>query len=275
MPTKSSVVLPPGTIDCHVHLFGPPDRFPYDEHGDYAPPLFRPKDAADLFESLGVQRAVYVQPSIYGTDNSAQLEGALEVGVPFRAVVVVSSQITPEELQSYHRQGARGLRFTLAHPGSLPIDELESWASRVSEFGWHIEFLVRGEQLIDLEQRIARLPCPAVIDHMGMFPVSEGVKHPACKALLRLMDRGVWTKLSGPYRLVADAFPYDPVKPAVREIVSARPDRVVWGSDWPHVFAKTAPGDTSDLVDLLADWVPDQETLENILVKNPETLYGF
>lgn len=275
MSRGSNIVLPPGSTDCHVHLFGPADRFPYDAHGDYPPPSFRPKDAANLFQSLGIQRAVYVQPSIYGVDNSAQLEGALEVGIPFRAVVVAHDQIGRQELEDYHRRGARGLRFTLAHPGSLAVDDLEAWASRVSGLGWHIEFLVRGEQLINLEQRIASLPCPAVIDHMGMFPISEGEKHPARGALLRLMERGHWTKLSGPYRLLADRFPYDLVKPVVQELVSARPDRVVWGSDWPHVFAKSAPAQTSALVDLLADWVPDEKTREKILVENPASLYGF
>lgn len=275
MPKRAQVALPPGSVDCHVHLFGATERYPAADDGDYAPPAFRPADAARLFDALGIERAVYVQPSIYGTDNSAQLDGAREVGLPFRAVVVVNRHIEQGRLAKLHQQGARGVRFALAHPGSLPIEDLEFMAGRVTDLGWHIEFLLRGNQLVELESRILNLPCPAVIDHMGMFPAIEGTTHQACEALLRLLDRGHWAKLSGPYRLCGDNFPYPTVQPVVHELIRARPDRIVWGSDWPHVFAKGAPAHTSTLVDLLADWIPDERTRENVLVTNPAILYGF
>jgi predicted TIM-barrel fold metal-dependent hydrolase len=138
-----------------------------------------------------------------------------------------------------------------------------------------VQFLAKGPQLVELEPRIAALPCDAVIDHIGMIRPSDGQAQPAFQALLRLVRRGCWVKLSGAYRLSAEAPPYRDLAPFARELVAARPDRILWASDWPHVFVKGTMPNTTDLLDLLAEWVPDADTRRRILVDNPAALFGF
>jgi predicted TIM-barrel fold metal-dependent hydrolase len=224
---------------------------------------------------LGIQRAVVIQPSVYGDDNRAQLQGAKEIDIPTRAVIVVRHETSDQELATLHRQGARGLRYVLAHPGGLPLSDLERWAARVNELGWHIQLLAKGPQLLELASRIDKLACPVVIDHIGMFRPGDGLDQPVFKAVLRLLVQGHRVKLSGAYRLSQQLPPYPELIPYVTQLVAARPDRIVWASDWPHVFVKSTIPNTTDLLDLLADWVPDEATRNRILVDNPAALYGF
>jgi predicted TIM-barrel fold metal-dependent hydrolase len=267
--------VPPGATDTHFHLFGPASRYPMVDVREYTPPVIAPADARRLFDVLGIERAVVIQPSIYGDDNRAQLEGATEVGIPVRAVVVAAADTPERELTRLHEQGARGLRFILAHPGGLPLSDLERAAERIKDFGWHIQFLAKGPQLLEIAPRIEKLACPAVIDHIGMIRPADGLAQPAFQALLRLLRQGHWVKLSGAYRLSAEPPPYGNLIPYVRELVAARPDRIVWASDWPHAFVKGAMPNTTDLLDLLVDWVPDEGNRRRILVDNPAALYGF
>jgi predicted TIM-barrel fold metal-dependent hydrolase len=274
-PRKPRFDVPAGAIDTHFHLFGPPSRYVMVNEREYTPPLITPAQARHLFDTLGIARAVAIQPSIYGDDNRAQLEGAAEIGIPFRAVVVAPYATPDRQMVALHEQGARALRFVLAHPGGLPVAELERSAARCKELGWHIQFLAKGPQLLELEPRIARLACPAVIDHIGMIRPPEGVRQPAFQAVLRLLRQGHWVKLSGAYRLSQEEPPYRDLVPYVRELIAARPDRIVWASDWPHVFVKGRMPNTTDLLDLLVDWVPDEATRRRVLVENPSKLYGF
>lgn len=267
--------VPPGATDTHFHLFGPRDRYGLVEVREYTPPLITPADAARLFATLGIERAVVIQPSVYGEDNRAQLEGASQVGIPTRAVVVARYETPDEDLARLHEQGARGLRYVLAHPGGLPVSDLERWARRVNALGWHIQVLAKGDQLAELAPRLEQLDCPVVIDHMGMFRPEDGVGQPAFQAVLRLLRRGHWVKLSGGYRLSRQPPPYPDLVPFARELVATRPDRIVWASDWPHAFLKSPMPNTTDLLDLLVDWVPEEEARNRILVQNPAALYGF
>jgi predicted TIM-barrel fold metal-dependent hydrolase len=141
--------------------------------------------------------------------------------------------------------------------------------------GWHIQLLAKGEQLLELLPRIEKLACPAVIDHIGMFRPAEGLGQPAFQAVLRLLGQGHWVKLSGVYRLSREAPAYPDLRPFLAELVAARPDRLVWASDWPHAFVKGTMPDTTDLLDLLGEWVPDEAVRRQILVENPAALYGF
>jgi len=274
-PRKPRFKMPDGATDTHFHLFGPQNRYSLVTLREYTPQLITPTMARQLFDTLGIQRAVVIQPSVYGEDNRAQLEGAREIGIPTRAVIVARHDTSDKELVALHEQGARGLRYVLAHPGGLPLAELERWALRAKELGWHIQFLAKGPQLLEIAPRLEKLACPAVIDHIGMFKPSDGLHQPVFQAVLRLLRQGHWVKLSGAYRLSAQAPPYIELKPYVARLVGARPDRLVWASDWPHVFIKTPMPNTTDLLDLLADWVPDEATRNRILVDNPAALYGF
>jgi predicted TIM-barrel fold metal-dependent hydrolase len=274
-PRPPRIKMPAGATDTHFHLFGPQDQYPLVQEREYTPPLITPALARQLFDTLGIQRAVVIQPSVYGEDNRAQLEGAKEIGIPIRAVIVARHETSDQELAALHQQGARGLRYVLAHPGGLPLSDLERWAARAKELGWHIQLLAKGPQLLEIAPRIEKLRCPAVIDHIGMFRPGDGLDQPLFQAVLRLVRKGHWVKLSGAYRLSQEQSPYTELKPYVTQLVAARPDRILWASDWPHVFVKNKIPNTTDLLDLLADWVPDEATRDQILVDNPAALYGF
>ena len=275
-PRKPRIEVPPGATDTHIHLFGgPPSRYPLVTDREYSPPLITPEDARHLFDTIGIERFVVIQPSVYGTDNRAQLEGAAEVGLDFRAVVVVPFETSENELGRLHDQGARALRIVLAHPGGLPVSRVPRFAERIKDMSWHIQFLAKGPQLVEIEPMISRLTCPAVIDHMGMFRPEEGFQQPAFQATLRLLKAGHWVKLSGAYRLSKQTPPYPELTPYIQELVATEPDHVLWASDWPHVFLKTAMPNTTDLFDQLGVWVPDESIRRKILVDNPARLYGF
>jgi predicted TIM-barrel fold metal-dependent hydrolase len=271
---KPRIEVPNGATDTHFHLFGP--DYPYADGREYTPPDARASEARRVFDTLGIERFVVIQPSVYGTDNACQLEQGAGIGLPMRAIVVVPRDISDGELERMDDLGVRGVRFTLAHAGALDPADIEFYAARMAELGWHLQFMVKPGQLVQLEPRLARLPCPVVIDHMTMPKPADGVEQPAFRALLRLIKAGhCWVKLTGAYRL-SEAQPHYPdLAPFAQALVAARPDRVVWGSDWPHVAFKGRMPNTTDLMDLLADWVPDAANRKRVLVDNPATLYGF
>jgi predicted TIM-barrel fold metal-dependent hydrolase len=274
-PRKPRMKMPAGATDTHFHLFGPASRYALVHEREYTPPVITPAQARHLFDTLGIERAVVIQPSVYGEDNRAQLEGAADVGIAVRAVIVAPYETSDREYAKLHEQGARGLRYILAHPGGLPVSNLERHAERIKDMGWHIQFLAKGPQLLELAPRIEKLACPVVIDHIGMIRPADGVAQPAFQAVLRLMRKGHWVKLSGAYRLSQEQPPYRDLIPYAYELVAARPDRIVWASDWPHAFVKGAMPNTTDLLDMLEEWVPDEAARRRMLVDNPAALYGF
>jgi len=273
-PRKPRLKAPPGATDSHFHILGPATRYPYVENREYTPPDALPSACRHLFDTLGISRAVLIQPSVYGTDNSCMVEAAPQLGIPSRMVVVVPFDTPDKELVRLHDAGARAVRFILAHVGGLPLADLERFSARIKDMGWHIQLLLRPNHLIELEPRLAKLPTDFVIDHMGFVRPSEGLEQPAFQALLRLIRGGrCWVKFTAGYRFSAEAPPYRDGIPYAQALVEARPDRLLWGSDWPHVMFKIA--DTTDLFDMLLDWVPDEQALKRILVDNPGALFGF
>ena len=193
-------------------------------------------------------------------------------------MVVVAHDDTPErELQRLHDAGARGVRFILAHPGGVPLAGLERTADRIRGMGWHCQFLLRPSHLVELEPRLARLSTDYVIDHMGLIrPAEGGMAQPAVQALLRLVRGGrCWVKLTGAYRLSSEPPPYRDLIPLAAALVEARPDRLLWGSDWPHVMVKGSMPNTTDMLDLLLEWILDDAHRSQILAVNPEVLFSF
>lgn len=273
---KPRIAMPPGATDTHFHLFGPEARYPYVPVREYTPPDIAAQEARRVFDILGVQRCVIIQPSVHGLDNRCQLEEGAKIGLPLRAVVVTPRDVPDAELERLEGLGARGMRFILAHVGGLDPADLEFYADRMKEIGWHIQFILRPQHLIELEPRLAKLSCPIVIDHMSLLKPADGLQQPAFQALLRLLKAGhTWAKLTGAYRL-SDAQPYYPdLTQFARAMVATRPDRIVWGSDWPHAAFKGPMPNTTDLVDLLGEWVPDEAARKRILVDNPAVLYDF
>ena len=275
-PSSPSFVLPEGATDCHMHLFGTAPQFPYVSDRDYTPAEAGAAAARALYDKLGIKRFVAIQPSVYGADNRCQLEFAAAVGLPFRAIVVLPSDVSDQEMTRLHDQGVRGVRYILAHPGGLDTANLERSADRARAFGWHLEFLLKPEQLIELAPRLMKLSCPVSCDHIAFIKPDLGTSQPAFEALQRLLESGHgWVKFSGAYRISGKAEQYDAVLPFARKLAERFPDRIVWGSDWPHVGQMQVMPATTPLLNLLQIWVPDEQQRRRILVDNPNVLYGF
>ncbi len=275
-PLPPSFALPENATDCHMHLFGTAPAFPYVAERDYTPAEASAAAARALYATLGIKRFVAIQPSVYGADNRCQLEFAASVGLPFRAIVVLPSDTSDQEMTRLHDQGVRGIRYILAHPGGLDTSTLERTADRARAFGWHLEFLIKPDQLVELAPRLMKLSCPVSCDHLGFIKPELGLQQPGFQALLRLLqsDHG-WVKFSGAYRISGKADHYGAVLPFARKLAETRPGRIVWGSDWPHVGQMEVMPRTTPLLNLLRDWVPDEQLRNRILVDNPAELYGF
>lgn len=244
---------------------------------EYTPPDATTAAYTRLRKTLGIERAVLVQPSVYGDDNRCMRDSASQLGIPTRMVVVVPLRTSQEELERLHEAGARAVRFILAHIGGLPISDLREFAIRIKPMGWHIQFLLRPANLLELESTLAKLDIPFVVDHIGLIRASEGgVAQPAFQTLLRLFRTGrCWIKLTGGYRISSEAPPYYDVIPLVEELLQVRTDRLIWGSDWPHVMMKGTMPNTTELLDLLHEWLPDENVRKQVLVDNPQELFGF
>lgn len=268
--------MPPGATDTHFHVFGPNRLERLVPQRDYTPPEAAAANARRLFDTLGIERIVVIQASIFGFDNRDQLEEGAKIGLPMRAIVVVGPDATEAEMRALHAQGARGIRFIMAHPGGLDPSGIERAAARASEMGWHLQFLLKPAHLVELEPRLRRLPCPVVIDHMGFLVPEQGLEQPGFQALCRLVEAGTgWVKLSGAYRLSRGAPHYPELRPFVDTLLARRPDRILWGSDWPHVGLRSGMPNTSDLLELFGSWVPDDADRRRILVDNPDRLFDF
>lgn len=273
---KTSV--PPNACDSHIHIFS--TRFPASPHWKGEPVV--DSDVAAyrrLQKRLGTSRVVVVTPSTYGTDNRATLDGVAQFGSSARAVIVVDLDISAAELEKLAAQGAVGVRVNFGTPqswGPTTADRLEMMARKVHPLGWHVQVYATGDQIVGLADVLSRLPTPLVIDHLARLPPSQGVDHPAYPVVRKLLDGGrTWMKLSGAYLNTTSGPPaYGDATAVAQSFARAAPERMVWGSDWPHRGEKHMPDDAG-LLDLLAEWAPDEASRRRILVDNPAELYGF
>jgi predicted TIM-barrel fold metal-dependent hydrolase len=244
----------------------------------YIPPDATPEQYARMLRTIGCDRAVLVQPSVYGTDNSCML-AALRSGVfPFRGVAVIDESISDAQLQEMHESGVRGVRINLASatPG-LTLAHAPRLAARLKALGWHLQFFMDLRKLPDAEEKLGSLKIDIVIDHFGRVRADDGTSAPAFQTLLRLVRRdNVWAKLIGPYFLSDQAPRFPDVTSLAQAVVQAAPERAVWGTDWPHPAAhgNLMPND-GVLADLVAEWIPDEAQRKKVLVENPARLYGF
>jgi D-galactarolactone isomerase len=270
---------PAGTSDCHLHVYGTADRYPV------APTNVRPvpqaatvEDYQMVMQRLGIERAVIVQPSAYGTDNRCTLEGMRALGKNARGVAVVDQAVTDDEMYILNEAGIRGQRFHMLPGGVLSWDILEEMAARVNTFDWHIQLQLDGRQLDEKESLLKRLAGTLVIDHVGKFLEPVTVDHPGFQTLLRLLESGrCWVKLSAPYETSAVGPPhYDDVGVLAKALIRAAPERMLWASNWPHPSVdKEQRPDDAQLLDVLLDWCDDEAIRQRILVDNPAALYGF
>jgi predicted TIM-barrel fold metal-dependent hydrolase len=274
---------PPGqkapalSCDSHFHIFGPFGKFPMSQGRTYTPPAALVPQYLQMAETLGLQRMVVVQASVYGTGNTVTLDAIAQFG-PHRArgVAVIDDSFDEAalKLKRLHDQGIRGVRFNMVSGNGTPEDQLEALARRVAPLGWHIQIYADGAKMLEIGTLLARLPVEVVIDHCGGVKAALGTGHPQFQALLRLMDSGrAWMKVCG-YRASSAGAPFADVEANVKALVAAAPDRCVWGTDWPHPQIDPAP-EAGLLLDQFFDWVPDAEVRQKVLVDNPARLYGF
>ncbi len=270
------VHLPAGACDCHAHVFGPQGAFPYLPGASYVPPDALPQDYGRMLATIGCQRAVLVQPSVYGTDNRCMVAAMTSGVFNFRGVAVVDEGISDADLEALHRVGVRGVRINVASKtAGLTLEEAPRLAARIKPLGWHLQFFVRVDQCSGFERSVAHLAVPCVIDHFGHVHAGDGVRSRGFETLLRLARlRHVWFKLIGPYRISKQWPLYPDVLPLAQALVAAAPDRCVWGTDWPHPNAAYMPND-GDLADALGEWLPDSAARDKVLVENPARLYDF
>jgi 2-pyrone-4,6-dicarboxylate lactonase len=280
-PRKPNVRLPKGAIDTHVHVFEP--GYPLSPGRGYNPPDSTLADLEHLHATIGVDRVVFTQPSIYGTDNSAILNAAakLNTRTPSRArsVVAIALDIGDAELAALDAQGVRGVRLNTDNKGGMPMEmkDIPELAARIAPFGWHIEFLFPGKDIIELMPVFTALKIPMSIGHFAYQAATAGVAAPGFRALLELMRRGnTWMKISGANRVSeTDLPPYDDVKPLAHALIEAAPERIMWGTDWPHPNKYLANPNDGDLVDAFGDWVTDETMRRKIMVDTPAAFYRF
>jgi predicted TIM-barrel fold metal-dependent hydrolase len=269
--------FPPGSCDCHAHVFGPQSRYRLLPKTHFVPHETPLPAYVKMLRTLGCERGVLVQPSVYGTDNTLIEEALASRTFDLRAVAVVSADIDDRELERLHGLGFRGIRINTASatPG-LRIEDAPRLAERIKPLGWHLQFYLDLRTMPQIEQALEQLDINVVIDHFARISTAEGLQSPAFRALLRLLERdNVWAKLMGPY-FVSDAVPHYPdLVPFARGMIEVAPDRVVWGSDWPHPSAREKMPDDGDLADMLGEWASDEAVRHRILVDNPRRLYGF
>jgi predicted TIM-barrel fold metal-dependent hydrolase len=274
--TPPKTKAPAKSCDCHAHILGPADRYPY-----VTPRSFTPPDALEdaylrMLGTLGIERMVIVQASVYGTDNSRVVAAVDRLG-PQRAcgVAMVGPDVSAETLRQLDAGGIRATRFITTAKGGPGLDSLPEVARRVAPFGWHIEMYVPPASWPALLPIIDTLPVSVVFDHMAAMRAGVTTADPVFSDVLRKLDSGRhWVKLSG-YRASVAGYPYGDVAPLAAELIRHAPERCVWGTDWPHTNVTGTMPDDGALLDLLTEWAPDPAVRQKILVDNPAALYRF
>ncbi len=265
--------VPKGACDCHMHLFD--TRLPFAAgaplvHGDASGDDYR-----RLQQRLGLTRNVIVQPSSYGRDHRVLLAGLRALGPAARGIAVIAPDVPEEELSALQAAGVVGVRFNLVQHGATDDSMLEAVTRRIQHLGWHIQLHLHTRDLLRLASRLAALPVPIVLDHFARVNADTALASQVAEQVERLLDTGrAWLKLSAPYIASLDAPAYANLDAFVQKLLQRHPDRLVWGSDWPHVTEADKPDD-AQLLSLLALWAPDEDLRKRLLVDNPQRLYGF
>jgi predicted TIM-barrel fold metal-dependent hydrolase len=284
--------VPAGACDCHTHIHGDPEKFPFFAGRVYTPEPASPEEMAALHKALHIERVVIVTPSVYGTDNSATLFGMKFRGNTARGVAVIDDKTPESALDAMGQAGIRGIRINLATNGvndpSVGRSRLQAAIERVKARGWHIQIYTNLPLVSSIKDLVASSPLPIVFDHFGGADSSLGLEQPGWADLVELVKTGkAYVKISGAYRLSKLGPDYPDAVPFARALIAANADRIVWGSDWPHPNSVTSPDkkptdltplfqiDDGRLFNQLPVWAPDAGIRKKILVDNPARLYGF
>ena len=291
-PAAIQFPVPAGACDCHTHIFGPPERFPFWSGRSYTPQPALPAAMKALHAGLGVQRVVVVTPSVYGTDNAATLWGIREIGKGARGIAVIDDKTTDRELDAMGKEGVRGIRLNLATAGitdpAQGRERFQRAAARMKSRGWHIQIYANLAVIAGIRQLVQESPVPVVFDHFGGAKAALGMSQPGFAELLDLVRNGeAYVKISGAYRASDKGPGFLDAAPLAQALIGANPDRIVWGTDWPHPdspgpagrkateVSAPLPIDDAGLLNQLPKWAPDALVRKKILVDNPARLYGF
>ena len=284
--------VPAGACDCHTHIHGDPEKFPFFAGRVYTPELASPEEMTALHNALHIERVVIVTPSVYGTDNSATLFGMKARGATARGVAVIDDKTSESDLDAMGQAGIRGVRLNLATGGvsdpAVGRPRFQAAIERVKNRNWHIQLFTNLAMISAIKDLVAASPVPVVFDHFGGAQAGLGVEQPGFADLTELVRSGkAYVKISGAYRASKVAPDYADAAPLARALIAANSDRVVWGTDWPHPDSVTPPGrkttdvqplfqiDDGRLLNQLPVWAPDAAIRKKILVDNPAQLYGF
>jgi len=290
--TPVNFAIPAHACDCHTHVVGDPDRFPFSPGRTYTPETALPEEMSALHRTLGIERVVIVTPSVYGTDNSATLYGLKARGANARGIAVIDEKTAESDFDAMGKAGVRGIRLNLATAGpadpAVGRQRFQEAAGRVQRRGWHIQVYAGLAVVSGIKDLVLDSPVPVVFDHFGGARAALGVEQPGFADLLELIRRGkAYVKLSGAYRASSLAPDYADVAPFAKALIAANADRIVWGTDWPHPATTTPAGrhptdvtpmlqiDDGRLLNQLAVWAPDAAIRQKILADNPARLYGF
>jgi 2-pyrone-4,6-dicarboxylate lactonase len=270
---------PANACDAHCHIFGPGDQYPYAADRTYTPPDAPLSRFKALQKTLGLERAVLVNASCHGSDNTVIVDAIAQSGGKYRGVANSDDTFTERDFEKLHLAGFRGVRFNFVkHLGGMPdMGEFQRTLERIKPFGWHIDLHFDAGDLVEHEALINSLPVPFIIDHMGRVPTKNGLEQEPFKRLLSLARSNdkCWIKISGAERISSNGPPFTDAVPFAQALIAAAPDRILWGTDWPHPnIAKHMPND-GDLVDLIPLMMPDAALQKQVLVDNPHRLYQF
>jgi 2-pyrone-4,6-dicarboxylate lactonase len=274
---KPRFVPPPLACDAHCHVFGPAAKFPYAEEAPYWPPDSPFEALQKLHSILGVERAVIVHASCHGSDMRVTLDAIRRSGGRYRGTCIVDESVSEKDLERLHEGGIRGVRFNFVkHLGGRPdMAFFRKTVDRAKALGWHLILHLDAEDLVEFDETFKAIPVPMVIDHMGRVNAAAGLEQPAFKLLLEWMrHERFWVKICGAERVSAKGPPFEDAVPFAQALIAAAPERILWGTDWPHPNVRWMPND-GKLVDLLAQMAPDPALRKTILVDNPARLYGF
>lgn len=272
-PTRYA--LPAGAVDAHAHVIGSPPDHPFVPHRSYTPPPAPEAAYLAMLDATGMAFGVLIQVSVHGVDNRLMLASLRAHPARLRGVAVVDPTADERKLTALKEAGVVGLRLNVLYGGGVGLESLDRYEAICRDLGWHLQFLIDARALPDFAGRLSRLRTPVVIDHMGHFPTTEGLGSPGFQSLLGLVRDGAYVKLQGAFRCSVEGPPYADTIPFACALNDAAPTRSIWGSDWPHVSNWGPQPNTGDLLDLMADWVPDAERRRLLFVENPAGLYGF
>ena len=276
-PKVPDFKLPKWAVDAHCHVFGPAADFPFAPERKYTPCDAGKAELYALRDHLGFERSVIVQATCHGKDNRAMMDACRSAGDLARGIASVGADITEAEIRELHEAGVRGVRFNFVKRlvDDTPKDVFLTIANKIKDFGWHIVVYFEAQDLEEIEPFLKELPTTVVVDHMGRPDVSKGVDHSDFQRFIRLMEENdnIWSKVTCPERLSQQGPPYDDVVAYCAEIVARFPDRVLWGTDWPHPNMKSHMPDDGALVDFIPRIAPTKEQQQQLLVDNPMRLY--